>query len=1090
LPLSKRLRQLAWTAIVSTTLALLALVSKQNPTAADTPPRAPRLPQTWHTVYIPLVTRQESPTPPLYRLSVAPQDLDSLYANPHSDDTVPGVLTYLDTDYDVEVRFRGGTARDLPKKSWKIKFPASTLFQGQRELNLNAEYTDKSLLREALAYDLFERAGLPASRTHFARLEINGRYMGLFLQVEQVDQRFLERIGWDPNGNLYKGNYGNFERSNDYLAYQESYDKKTNTQDSHDDIIAFVEMINATPEADFPAALAAVMDVGYYLDWLAVQIALGNFEWLEKNYYIHHQLDQDYWAILPWDLDLLLGHNWSWQHGILNPGITWQNPIDSGTWWSVKADGKWNKLVTKVLRDDDFKFAYCRRLRELLNDEFAAGIMFQRIDAFYQLIIPYAVADPYKWGSNSDFHAGPNELKTYVTNRIAWLNTQIPGYCPQNGPLPFINELMSNNATTKTDEAGEHEPWIELYNPGLVSFDAGGMRLALTATGTLTRQWTIPDGTIIPPGDFILLWADGEPEEGPLHTSFRLDAGGGTLTLLDKTVHGGQGVDQRTFGPLGPDISFGRAHDGGETWLTFNPSTPGWSNRGRPPLITATAHLPAEPGAGQPVTVSATVGDEAPGLLVSLYWSADGAAQVSPMYDGDHGRYSAVIPPLGNGTVVTYYVQAGDAAGMVSADPPRPWVAQHGYVVGFQRPSLYLNELVAINQDTLEDEAGESDDWFEIHNSGPTSVDLGGMYLTDAIENTTMWQIPPGVTVSPGGHLVFWADEQTEQGPTHVGFKLDGDGERLALYAGPQGYNGLIDEIYYGPQTVDRVWGRYPDGGAAWRALLPTPGQPNRQPPPTFDLVSHSPRVPSSGQTVTVAALLRDDSAVFASTLYYSASPSATLQGFQAVPMQPVVGDLYSAQIPAQAAGVVVAYYVSAQDDLGALATYPEDAPDATLGYQVGYQAPPLFINEFLADNDSVNVDEQGEYEDWIELYNAGDSPLDVGGMYLSDDLGDPTQWRLPDGTTIPAGGFLLVWADDDEADGPLHANFKLGKDGEEIGLFDQRGTASALVDSVVFGPQETDVSTGRLPDGGETWTTFATPTPGQSNTAFLDIGD
>jgi hypothetical protein len=917
------------------------------------------------------------------------------------------------------------------------------------------------------------------------RLEINGNYQGLFLQVEQVDQRFLDRIGWDPNGNLYKGNYGNLDLSSSYEAYQDAYLKKTNREDSHDDVIAFCEMLVYTSEADLPVALARVMDVGQYLDWVAVQIVLGNFEWLEKNYYLYHQLKQGWWAFVPWDLDLLLGHNWHWgKDNTLDPDISWDNPIDSGTEWSKKVDGKWNHLISQVLRNEDFKFAYCRRLWELMNDEFAAEVMFQRIDAFYNHIIPYAEADPHKWGSNAEFHYGPTELKTYVTNRLTWLADQFPGYCPASGPLPLINELMSDNVTTLADGAGEYEPWIELYNPGLVSFDVGGMTLQVTPTGTGALQWLFPQDVVIPPGGFLLLWADGEPEEGPLHAGFRLDAGGGAVTLFDKAVYGGQVVDQKDYGPLTPDLSFGRLPDGDATWTTFQPATPGWSNLGRPPLITGTVHVPAEPGGGQPVTVLANVSDEAPGLAVSLHWAADGVSQVSPMYDdGAHGdgapgdgRYAAALPALSAGSAVTYYVRAQDVAGLVNTDPPRAPAVTHGYLVGFESPPLTLNELVAINRDTLDDEAGESDDWFEIYNAGLVPVDLGGMYLTDAIENHTKWQIPAGVIAPSGGHVVFWADGQPEQGLTHVNFKLDGDGERLALYAGPGNYNGLIDEVYYGPQTLDEPWGRFPDGGATWRFLLPTPGQSNRQPPPVVSRLSHKPLSPVAAQAVNVIVFIHDDGAIVSPTLFYDAG-----LGFQAVPLERVVGELYNAPIPPQADGVAVAYYVQAQDDLGAVTTYPAAAPAVTYGYQVGYVPPPLFINEFLASNDSINRDETGAYEDWVELYNAGDAPLDVGGMYLTDDLGQPTKWRFPGGTTIPAGGFLLVWTDDDEQDGPLHTGFKLSKAGEEIGLFDRDSAANVLIDSVIFGPQATDVSTGRSPDGGENWTTCS-PTPGASN--------
>jgi len=929
LPFTAGYARLTWVAVITLGLAVLVLLvgGRHLATANANALLAPRDPQhatrdtqDWHTVYIPFVTRQETPVPPLYRLTMDPADLAWLYEHYWTYETVPAIFTYRDTSYEVEVRFRGGTARNLPKKSWKIDFPAATPFQGQRELNLNAEYVDKSLLREVVSYDLFARAGLPASRAQFARLEINGQSMGVFAQVEQVDKRFLDRIGWDSNGNLYKGNYGNFEPSTDYPAYQRSYLKKTNREDSHDDIIALIEMINQTPEADLPGAIAAAMDVGQYLDWVAVQIVLGDFEWLEKNYYIYHQLDEGWWAFLPWDLDLVLGHNWSWEHGILDPDISWDNPIDSGTEWSKKPDGKWNKLVTEVLRNKDYKFAYCRRLWELMNDEFAAAVMYERIDAFYQMIAPYAEADPYKWGSNDDFHDGPNELKTYVTNRLAWLTVQIPDYCPNSGPTPLINELMSDNVTTLADEAGEYEPWIELYNPGLVSFDVGDMSLHPVLTGTPGPAWIIPEDTVIPPGGFLLIWADGEPGEGPLHANFRLGSDGGTIVLSDKAVHGGYRLDELTYGPLTPDLSFGRIRDGETPWITFDPATPGWSNLGHPPRITGTTHSPAEPGNAQAVTVTVVVTDETGAPAVSLHWSAGGASQISSMYDdGAHGdglandsRYGATLPGLSSGTVVTYYVRAEDAAGLVSADPPRAPAVTRNYVVGFQRPPLFINELVAINRDTLDDQAGESDDWFEIYNAGATAVDLGGMYLTDAIENTTKWQIPPGVTAPAGEHVLFWADEQPEQGTYHVNFALDGDGERLALYAGPGGYNGLIDEVYYGPQTLDQPWGRYPDGDADWRTLAPTPGQPNRQPPPAISGLRHIPAVPLAGQTVAVAAFIHDDGAVLSATLYYSAGV-----GFDAQPMGAVAGGLYSAQIPGQGEGVAVTYYVRAQDDLG-----------------------------------------------------------------------------------------------------------------------------------------------------------------------------
>ena len=71
--------------------------------------------------------------------------------------------------------------------------------------------------------------------------------------------------------------------------------------------------------------------------------------------------------------------------------------------------------------------------------------------------------------------------------------------------------------------------------------------------------------------------------------------------------------------------------------------------------------------------------------------------------------------------------------------------------------------------------------------------------------------------------------------------------------------------------------------------------------------------------------------------------------------------------------------------------------------------AGDLFINEIMADNDAIieDPDEAGAFEDWVEVYNPGTAAVDQGGMYLTDDVSDPTQWQFPVGSSIAAGGFL-----------------------------------------------------------------------------------
>ena len=138
-----------------------------------------------------------------------------------------------------------------------------------------------------------------------------------------------------------------------------------------------------------------------------------------------------------------------------------------------------------------------------------------------------------------------------------------------------------------------------------------------------------------------------------------------------------------------------------------------------------------------------------------------------------------------------------------------------------------------------------------------------------------------------------------------------------------------------------------------------------------------------------------------------------------------------------------------------------------------------LYINEVLASNKTDKQDEDGEHNDWIELYNAGSTAINLGGFTITDDETIPGQWALPD-LTLDAGSYLLLWASGkDKSANELHTNFKLKAGGEFIAIYDQTG---AEVDAFDFDAQTADISYGRLPDGSDTFAFFTETTPGSAN--------
>ncbi len=147
-----------------------------------------------------------------------------------------------------------------------------------------------------------------------------------------------------------------------------------------------------------------------------------------------------------------------------------------------------------------------------------------------------------------------------------------------------------------------------------------------------------------------------------------------------------------------------------------------------------------------------------------------------------------------------------------------------------------------------------------------------------------------------------------------------------------------------------------------------------------------------------------------------------------------------------------------------------------------------VYINEWMASNPSFLADPADQdFDDWFELYNASTNTVDLGGFYLTDDLGNRRKFRIPANGqyTIPPGGFLLVWADDETAQNTalqpdLHAAFQLARGGESLALFAPDG--STVIDSITFGNQTNNVTQGRFPDGTANVAFLTTPTPRAAN--------
>ncbi|MFT3794991.1 lamin tail domain-containing protein [Flavobacterium sp.] len=176
---------------------------------------------------------------------------------------------------------------------------------------------------------------------------------------------------------------------------------------------------------------------------------------------------------------------------------------------------------------------------------------------------------------------------------------------------------------------------------------------------------------------------------------------------------------------------------------------------------------------------------------------------------------------------------------------------------------------------------------------------------------------------------------------------------------------------------------------------------------------------------------------------------------------------VYGAQIPGYAANTLVRYYVEAIANNATLsaAYLPVGAEHDIFVYTVQETIATngVVINEILSSNTADAIDEAGDHEDWVELYNNNDIEVDLSGFYLSDDVTDLDKWQFPAGSVIPANGYMIVWADNEAAEGPLHAAWKISVSGESVTLSD---AAMNVVDQVIFGAQQVDMGYARIPNG------------------------
>lgn len=226
---------------------------------------------------------------------------------------------------------------------------------------------------------------------------------------------------------------------------------------------------------------------------------------------------------------------------------------------------------------------------------------------------------------------------------------------------------------------------------------------------------------------------------------------------------------------------------------------------------------------------------------------------------------------------------------------------------------------------------------------------------------------------------------------------------------------------------------------------------------PSISNVTPSETTPLIGDMISITANVTD-----ANDVYIGYRTDETLP-FTKVLMTAAGGDVYSTDVTVDTD--YMQYYIYAENNnIGAFsparAEYEFYSVEATY---LTLTPGDLVINEIMASNETTVADQDGEYDDWLELYNNSDATLSLDNLYLSDDADDLLVWPFPSGLTIAPNSYLIVWCDKDDDQDGLHADVKFSAGGESAILSYANGT---IIENITFGAQTDDMGYARVPNG------------------------
>jgi spore coat protein CotH len=356
----------------------------------------------------------------------------------------------------VAIRFKGNSSSapsQQHKRSFLIKFDEyadDQRFLGLRRVSFDNGVQFGSVFSEPIMTEILADQGIKTHRCNYAKLFLNDKYHGVYVNVERIDKVFIERHLPDPNGLLFKVDEGGPGANLQFLgddpsAYERAFEPETKSaKKGQRRLVEFIRLINQSPDKDFAANLDSKLEVNDFLRVTAVMLFSGAFDqltgWHPHNYYLYYDGTHDRWRYLPWDLDVGFCEIAFGQIRVL---------ADWNAAWPVAGQLP-NPLLDRIVADPALLDRYRTTARIILDKYFEPQRLCAVIDAKYALIKEDLLADPFPHRriTNPDDQSYDDvvaSMKKFVRQRYTLARQQLenPGKRPEmvrrpDGPMPQL----------------------------------------------------------------------------------------------------------------------------------------------------------------------------------------------------------------------------------------------------------------------------------------------------------------------------------------------------------------------------------------------------------------------------------------------------------------------------------------------------------------------------------------------------------------------------------------------------------------------------------------------------------------------------